>query len=408
MPALQQVSAGIPPADYKQLLFINEYPPCTQAGAPVITRQLFRYYDQQRMDILCCNSWHKRLTPMVRETLLPCRHTVIPSYRTNLRPRRFFGPIEASLDCSRVPKIMEVGRRIIRERRVEALFSASYGPEFPHAAYFLSREFKLPFYYFESDRLDAEFTSARGMRLITQHRKSFLDAAEKLWLTSPAMVREFKRAYDVDGEFLFHFVDVDAYQRAVSEAPPLPTDRIHIVYAGSINVMFYDTMKWFCDWLNRGLTIDGRPVEMTIYSSTARPEFAGAHVKLPGLVKLEEIPKKLAAAHIAGVFVSFTNDPGTRKQIETSLYTKTIDYLAAGRPVLVISPDYSSEVDCFGGAVCNVHSLDEAAAVRAIRRLVDDEVYRAELRREGLRKVRQSHSLEALQKNFLSHFQRGH
>lgn len=393
-------------SDFKRLLFINEYPPCTQAGGPVIARQLLRYYDQERLDVLCCGSWYHRLAPQARETLLPCRHTVIPSLRTHLRPRRVFARIDNTVDCLRLPYIMRVGRRIIRERGIEAIFSISYGVEMPHAAYFLAREFNLPFYFFETDRLDAYFTSLPGKYLIKKHRREFLHHAKRLWLTSPAMIREFQRAYGVQGEFLFHFLDLEAVQRIVNAAPPLPRDRIHIVYTGSINAMFYDTMKWFCDWLNRGLTIDGRQVEMTIYSSTVRQELLGPHVRSPGLVKLEEIPGKLAEAHIAGVFVSFTSEEGIKKQIETSLYTKTVDYLAAGRPVLVISPPYSSEVDCYGGATCHVHSLDEAATVAAIRRLVDDAQYREDLRRKGLEQVQRDHSLAALEQKFLRHFRR--
>jgi glycosyltransferase involved in cell wall biosynthesis len=385
---------------------INEYPPSTVAGAPVITRQLLRYYPPERLDIICCASWMRRVDPRVKETFLACRHTPIPSFRYNLRPRRIFAPIESTLDVMRLPKIMEAGRRIIRERKVEALFSTSFGPEMPHAAYFLSRELGLPFYYFETDRLDAYFFNRRAKKLITENRHAFLKSAKKLWVTSPKMARDFKADYGVDGEYLFHFVDVDAYQRAAHTAPDLPRDRIRLVYTGSINAMFYDTMKWWCDRLNRGLEIDGRVVDLTIYSAYCPPALVGKAVRHAGLVKLEQIPEKLAQAHAAVILVSFTQEPGIRAQVETSLYTKTIDYLAAGRPVLIVSPPYSAEVDCFRDVASIVGGMDESAVIGAIRRLVDDTAYSADLREKGLKMVREQHSLEALDRHFLSHFRR--
>lgn len=395
-----------PAEAYRQLLMINEYPPSTVAGAPVIARQLLRYYPPERLDVICCASWYKGADPKVRSTFLQCRHTPIRSFRYNLRPRRIFSPIESTLDLMRLPRIMEVGRRIIRERKVEALFSISFGPEMPHAAYFLSRELGLPFFYFESDRLDAYFFNRFAKKLITENRQAFLKSARKLWLTSPKMVRDFKADYGVDGEYLFHFVDVDAYQRDAHAAPALPKDRIRLVYTGSINAMFYDTMKWWCDRLNRGLEIDGRPVDLTIYSASCPPALLGSAVRHAGLVTLEQIPEKLAQAHAAVILVSFTQEPGIRAQVETSLYTKTIDYLAAGRPVLIVSPPYSAEVDCFRSVAAVVNEVDESAVVGAIRRLVDDQDYITDLRKKGLEMVREHHSLEALDRRFLSHFRR--
>ncbi len=56
------------PGAYRQLLMINEYPPSTVAGAPVIARQLLRYYPPEKLDVVCCASWYNRATPTVRET----------------------------------------------------------------------------------------------------------------------------------------------------------------------------------------------------------------------------------------------------------------------------------------------------------------------------------------------------
>jgi glycosyltransferase involved in cell wall biosynthesis len=395
--------------NYRPLLFINEYPPSSTAGAPVIARQLLRYYDTEKLDLVCCESWRGGDGDKVTATYLPCRHHWVPSYkRPSLRPRRVFVPIEATLDSYRIGRIMSVGRKIIAERGVRALFTMPYGCEFTLAAYLLHKETGLPLYVFETDYLPATARSARTRWLINRHYGGMLRSARKVWMTSPAMVRFLEREYDIEGEFLFHFVDVGQYQRVAREAAPLPADRIVIAYTGSINTMFWETMKFFCDLLNAGLTVDGRPVEMVIYSAVSPdPALLGPGVRWGGWVPLEQIPARLAEAHLSTILVSFSETGNTRQLVETSLYTKTVDYLAAGRPVLVVSPPYSAEVDYFGGMTAVVTELDKGKIVSALRRLVDDREYADGLVARGLDLVRERHSLEALDAIFLRHFREG-
>ena len=392
---------------YKPLLFINEYPPCSVAGAPVIARQLLREYPMDKLEILSCDNWRRTAKPAERDTYLPARHTWVPSVkRPALRPRRIFVPIEATLDSYRIGRIMDEGRRIIKERGIKAIYTMTYGCEFPLAAYFLSQETGLPLYYFETDHWPSHVTGARPARLVAKHYDAFLKHVTQLWLTSPAMVRATLADHGVKGDFLFHFIELDAYQKAARNAPPLPDDRIKIVYTGSINDMFYDTTKKFCDLLNRGLVIDNKPVELSIYSAK-KPgdELLGERVTWAGFVPLEQIPAALAGAHMAVILVSFTQDPTLNKMIRTSLYTKTIDYLAAERPTLVVSPPYSGEVDYFGPVTHVVNSDSDEAMTEGVRRLATDLPYREGLVQAGLDLVRKRHTMDvALHDLFLSHF----
>jgi len=90
--------------------------------------------------------------------------------------------------------------------------------------------------------------------------------------------------------------------------------------------------------------------------------------------------------------------------VRTSLYTKTVDCLASTRPVLLVSPRYTSEVDYFGGVVHLVDTLTGPAVEAAIDKLVHDEGYRAALARGGLELVQRCHSPESLGHTFLRHF----
>jgi glycosyltransferase involved in cell wall biosynthesis len=274
----------------------------------------------------------------------------------------------------------------------------------PHAAYFLARELGLPLYYYEMDRLDSVFTSPCAKWLITKHRLEFLRSAAKLWLVSPTMVREFKRLYGVEGEFMHHFVDIERYQHIAAAAPPLPSDRLVLAYTGSINSMFLATMQWFCDWLNQGLVVAGRRVELVVYSGHCPPSLLGPSVRYGGFVPSEMVPEKLAEAHAAAILVSFTNERGVREQIETSIYTKTVDYLAAGRPVLTIAPPYAAQLEHYGAVSSVVDALDRPRVLEALTRIATDVPYVEDLRRRGLELVQKEHSFAAVGARFLEHF----
>ncbi|MFY7953743.1 MAG: glycosyltransferase family protein, partial [Armatimonadaceae bacterium] len=229
--------------------------------------------------------------------------------------------------------------------------------------------------------------------------------AEKVWTTSPAMVRSHREKYGVDTDFLFHFVDLDAYRSLPVTVSP-PEDKIRVIYTGSINGMFRETMELFCDWLNAGVEIDGRPVEMVIYTPLEPTRYLGNRVQWGGFVPMEEVPNRLMQGHLAVVLVSFTDQPALKTLIKTSLYTKTIDYLAAGSPTLVVSPPYSGQVDYFGDVTHVVDAWDPDRVREAIRLLALDASTRTAMRESGYARVAERHSYDSLERLFLSYFRK--
>ncbi|MBB6052796.1 hypothetical protein [Armatimonas rosea] len=394
------------PGVYKQLLFMSDYPPGTVAGAPVIVRQLLRHYDMEKLDVFCCRTWHENQKPVVTQSFLPCPHTTFESVkRFDLRPRRFFSPIQSSIDCGRIKTIVAKGKEVIAKRGVEAILTAPYGCEFSMAAYYLSKELNIPLYVFITDDWDKANPYLLPNWIIDRHHTDFLKHAERLWLISPSMIRVYKERFGVDGEFMHHFLEADACKTIRQELAP-PDDKIALVYTGSINNMFESTMQWFCDWLNQGLEFDGKPVELTIYTQQEPTSYLGPAVKWGGFVAMEEIPQKLAQAHLATILISFTDHPVISKMIRTSIYTKTIDYLATGTPTLVVSPPYAAEVEYFKDATSVVTAMDKEAVKAALLRLLKDAEYTKTLQQAGFDLVEQRHSRTALQRIFLRHFEK--
>jgi hypothetical protein len=168
--------------------------------------------------------------------------------------------------------------------------------------------------------------------------------------------------------------------------------------------MFRETLIWFADIINRGLTVDGRLVELVIWTPHKPAAFMGSHVHWGGFVPVEQIPLELGESHIAAVLVSFTQRPDIRSLIETSIYTKTVDYLASGTPTLIIAPDYAAQIDAFGPASTVLTKLVDAALINAIRAMALNSEERTRLQTAGFTRVREKHSMAAREQIFLSNF----
>jgi hypothetical protein len=130
----------------------------------------------------------------------------------------------------------------------------------------------------------------------------------------------------------------------------------------------------------------------------------GPNVHWGGFVPVEQIPLKLGESHIAAVLVSFTERPDIRSLIETSIYTKTVDYLASGTPTLIIAPEYAAQIDAFGPASTVLTKLDESALINAIRAMALNADERTRLQAAGFTLVREKHSMAAREQIFLSKF----
>lgn len=392
-------------SDFRQMLFVCGTPPSNVGGGPVIFKNLLKGYKPDRLNILCCGGWRSVWLPKAESTMLSCQHTFIPKLNFgNLRPARFFSPLIASLNCARISLIRQAARRIIKERGVEVIFTATSDCEFNLAAYFVHRETGLPLYYFETD--DWEMANSGLSRwLVRRYRPSLFRLATKLWLISPAMVREYESRLGVRGEFLFNFLDVEPYELASQQyTPPDAPAPIELVYTGSINLMFLSTMRMLCRHLNGGLSVAGRPVRLTIYGSSRPMELLGPAVTYAGLVSHAEIPAILARAHANLIAISFDRDPNFLSFIKTNIYTKTLDYLASGRPVLLVAPKYTAEVEYFSDVAYVVPTLEREMFAAAIARLVNDPDYVAKLGRRGQEFVRERHGTDALERQFLRHF----
>jgi len=389
--------------DWKRTLIVNDFPPSTLAGAPLILRQCFLGMPADHLYVLCCGTYHDIVNDTVRRTLLECPHEVVPGIRPGaIRPSRLGVPIIAHMNVMRVPDITKRGIRICRERGIKAIVTGTVNMEFTIAAWRIASAMDLPLYIWEPDDWFSANPSP-AVKLLGNERMASLRGAAHIWTVSEPMAKRFRDRYGLDSEPLHHVLDIDRC-KALAESVSPPDDKIRIVYTGSINEMFRETLVWFADIINRGLIIDERLVELVIWTPHKPVAFMGPNVHWGGFVPVEQIPLKLGESHIAAVLVSFTDRPDIKSLIETSIYTKTVDYLASGTPTLIIAPQYAAQVDAFGPASTVLTSLNETSLVAAIRAMALDSDERIRLKTAGFELVRKKHSMSAREQIFLSKF----
>jgi glycosyltransferase involved in cell wall biosynthesis len=389
--------------DWKRTLIVNDFPPSTLAGAPVILRQCFLGIPAEHLSVLCCRTFYSSADVTVRATYLPCKHEAVPGIqRGAIRPSRWGVPLAANINTLRIPDITRRGIRICQEQGINAIVTGTVNMEFTIAAWRIASQLGLPLYIWEPDDWFSA-NPAPAVKLLGRERMASLKGAAHIWTVSEPMAKRFRDRYGLESEPLHHVLDIDRCKDLAASVSP-PNDKIRIVYTGSINEMFRETLVWFADIINRGLTIDGRTVELVIWTPHKPSAFMGPNVHWGGFVPVEQIPLKLGESHIAAVLVSFTDRPDIRSLIETSIYTKTVDYLASGTPTLIIAPEYAAQVDAFGPASMVLTQLDEAALVNAIRSMALDESERSRLQDAGFALVREKHSMAAREQIFLSKF----
>jgi hypothetical protein len=404
-----QAAPAVNAERYKRLLYLCALPPSGGSGFQIIAKQILRAYDQAALHVLCCQRWYDFGAAQGPQSYLPCSHTTVPDYGIHLSPQRFTTPLSEDLNCLRVPHILRAARKIIERERIEAIFTILFSTDFALAALLLQRATGLPLYAFEMDDFEAKNPFFLHHHLNRRYHRDLLRAAKEAWFISPAMVDDYRARFGVEGRFLCQAVDVDRYQAAAQGAAvPGTGDEIKLVYTGSVNTGFKQALKFVCDMVNAGIVIDGRPVRLEMYTQTQHPDLAGPRVTMPGYVPTEAIPKVLASADILLMGVSF--EKAVEGIVRTSLFTKTIDYLASGRPMLMLAPEYSAVARyCRDGAAIKdtalvVDRLDRGAIEAAIRRPLANRTETADRCARGVELVRRYHGPPAVDDVFLSHF----
>lgn len=278
------------------------------------------------------------------EGRLPCPHVTF--YTSSGWGRWGLGRFRVAVDWLRLPLLVLLAVRQILQNSSDAIMTLLHG-RFYFAAWAAGRITGKPLIVFVHDYFLSDTGSLSG-KMVKVGTRAVLRSAARIYAVSDGMRQKLRNEFGVESH-----LQLPATKALIVEAAGRPwgvwNKNLRIVYAGAITRAVEDCL----DLLIRVITdgglkqhgIDTAEIQMF---SKIQPEqvmalgWSHCSVKVTPWIPQSQVPQALAKADILFLPFSFRED--MRDTTETAFPSKTADYLASGRPILVFGPNYSSLV----------------------------------------------------------------
>lgn len=185
-----------------------------------------------------------------------------------------------------------------------------------------------------SDRLSANFAKQREL--------SLLGKADRVWAISPGYVEHLQITHGCPAKYL----PVPMPARRVDYHPPTYDSVRRIVFAGSINPLYFDALREVYACLaklnERGASTEFR---LTIFTPSVVPDLV---LRLGGSQYLDYFPDRpMNERHAAlrscyAILLPYSFLAEVKLMVSTSFSCKIGEAFASGRPILVYGPPYGS------------------------------------------------------------------
>jgi glycosyltransferase involved in cell wall biosynthesis len=338
-----------------------------------VLRSLLADYPTERLEVVTSESVLDSLRERPdRGGLLPVPHLGVAPLRSRRRGLR------RALRALNVIKVAHATRGILRRLRGDSVLVAhpwggELGSELFVAAYLASRIGGRPLVVYELDEWRASVTTSGGTARLLERmfHARIARGASTLWVMSEPLALAMAERYGVEAGVLPHSVDLARFgPRRLRDRP---VRDLALVYTGAVYGAQADALARVC----RAAARSALPCRLVVYTADDRAALsalgvAGPRVEVREPVSPEEIPAVLALADALVLPLSF--ELSVRSVVETSLPTKTADYLASGIPILVHAPEYAavSRLARAEGWGLVVAGASETALVHAIGSLARD------------------------------------
>jgi glycosyltransferase involved in cell wall biosynthesis len=383
-----------------RLLYICDFPPSHAAGGSILLARLLESYPADSLLVLTGSHASNVSTT---EGRLACPQITFPTSRG--WGRWGLGRIRVALDWLRLPLLTLLAVRLIRRHSSQVVMTLLHG-RFYFAASAAARITGTPYVLFVHDYCldNSDLVFARllrfGTAMVTRH-------AARVYAVSAGMQQKLKNEFGVDSELQLPGTSTTLI--APSEAVKVRNEQLRILYAGAITTAVEDSL----DMLIR-IVADGDLKEFGINSailqvfSVIKPEqlrrrnWDHPNVHVSSWIPQGEIPQTLSRADILFLPFSFRDDE--RGTTETAFPSKTADYLASGRPILVFGPKYSTLVKYARqeGFAEIVDEFAPAALAKGIQDIALSASRQKALARCSLETFAKNHDIERQRKDFQS------
>ncbi len=310
-----------------------------------------------------------------------------------------FGRVKTVVDWLLVPVLASLAGALIIRHRIRAIITVAHGHFFIAAAMasFITRK---PFVLVvHDDWVSSMKINSRMLRHIASPIfRTVVRNAAHVYSVSPQMHQLLKTDYDIDSEIQF-----PATEPHCEHLPAQYSAERHgnaaIVYSGIWSHAVEDTLGLMADIVSSGaLEKHGvKNVEFHLYTNIGQRnlEWPWNHpsIRFHDWVSQAELQVILADADI--LFLPFSFSESAKFSVETGFPSKTTDYLASGKPILVVGPPYSTIIRYAeqNGFAAVVDEPDREAIVVKIKEIIASASYRETLRAKSLAALEKNHNI---------------
>ena len=257
--------------------------------------------------------------------------------------------------------------RYVARQRPEVVIACSADVTLPLVSWLVARAARARFYFYQFDDYVHQWWASPQVMRLAAFNERLMATRMTGFIVPCAELGNILRGR-------FPSVSIHIVPNPSDGKPPVhaaqPAGRAPVLaFTGSIYHLNERLMRSLARALE--LLVDHRP-QLHIYSGIAKERltemgFGGSQVRLCGYAEPAMIPSILAGVDIAVICLSLDID--SRTLVNSSATAKLADYLAAGKPVLVLAPResyaarYVIEHGC--GIVCDSHDPEAIAAALA-------------------------------------------
>jgi glycosyltransferase involved in cell wall biosynthesis len=394
----QPQDSSVPGTSPPRLLYVGEFPPSNHHGGAILLKRLL---DQHPAGSLTVITSRIGMKASQATGLIDCTHLVLPAFD----PSRYF-LIRKLLSAANWLGLSLVALRTIvelRRKRVEALLTIVQG-RYYFAAAFAAWATATPHITIVHDNFTSAYVSpSETVRRVKRYlTRKILRGAEHIYAVSPEMQRLVWRECGAESEIQLPSTAAHAHEPELThENGPV------ILFAGLIGYSVKDSLDLLASLIKNGQLekhgIYGAKLHLCTTLTEADMRALGwdhQDIVSRGWIPQSALAGMLASADILFLPYSFLN--GSRDAVETAFPSKTADYLAAGRPILVFGPKYSSLVRYASeqGFAEVVDEFSPVALAEGIGKITRSPLYREQLASRALEVFSANHDMKRQQQKF--------